>query len=584
MPELSINHHKTFADLLPHIPRIMSYPSLGLDIESTGLDYFRDSIISVQIANGEDNTVDILDVRKDNFKPFFNYFEVYKGRVYIQNAKFDLKFLRANFNLLYLNDLFDTMLAEKVLESGRLQEGFGLDDLSARYLNLKMSKSVRNEFILPMFQLMDLTEEQKTYGGLDAWVLPRIGKLQEKRLEEDGLTRIASLEFGVLPVIIKAEMRGSKLDTDAWTAIYKEEQALANSLGAKLREISGDKTFNPNSSEQVKAVMRRLGLKVPEVKGKETTREIFLNKIKHPFIQTLLDYRTSSKRVSTYGEEFLNNINPLTGRIHAEFDQLGTETGRMSSEKPNFQNIPKREDGAKFRKCFITDDGKQVVSCDFSGQELMIMTELSKDPELLRVYTNGLDIHTNTGSMIFETDYDKVTKGQRGIAKTFNYAASYQSSAWNISNTLHIPLADTERYLAKFWNTYNGLQKWQRRSGLTAWHKGYSTTMWGRRRYYNDCSVNNKDSVMRQGSNQEIQGTAADMLKLSLVKIDDWIRKNHSAAEFTKFVHDEVVLDSPNWEAEEVAVMVKSKMEEAGAEFVKVIKQKADVNVGDYWM
>jgi len=564
--------------LLLETPRLLSYPSLGLDIETTGLDPHTKRCISIQLANGEDNTVDVVDLRTDNFQDFFNSLNVYPGRVYIQNAKFDLAFIYKYFgNCLYLN-LFDTMLAEQIVLASRKLRGWGLDALAQKYLNVELDKSIRSEFTLPMFAMMELSEAQTRYAAMDAWVLPRIGELQEKELRETEQWRIAELEFQVVPVVAKAELRGFLLDTAKWASIYEEEKCTSVERADELRTLSGIKTLNPNSEKQIIAAMNRLGIKVPEFQGKLTTNETFICRIKHPFITALRVYRGASKRASTYGKHFLQNVNPVTGRIHTEFNQIGAETGRFSSEKPNLQNIPKDK---VFRECFVAPPGMQIISADFSSQEIAVMAQASGDPELIKIFKEGLDRHRSAAADIYKVPYEEVTQAQRNAAKTLNFGLSYGSSAWNIANTLNIPQIHAEKLLTDYWRVFSVLQKWQRRSGLLSWTKGYSETFWGRRRYYEGLE---KKRVMRMGANMEIQGTSADMSKLATVLVDTYLRDNFDNISIINFVHDEIEIEAPEEHASEVANRVKELMETAGAEFVTIIKQEAHVDIGDYWL
>jgi len=552
-----------------------------LDIETTGLDPYTNDMICVQIANGHDNVVDVIDVRKDNFDHFFKIFlPQYKGQLCIQNAIFDLKWLRHNYGLLYFENLYDTKLAYQVINAG-LDKKSNLLLQSKKYLDVDMDKGIRNEFLLPMFQIMELSIHQLQYGALDAWVLPRIAELQKVEIAEAALDKIIWLENKVLPAFVKAELAGFQLDTDGWSRIYEEEKENAKHCRNKMLEYT-DPLFNPNSSQQVKKTMERLGIEVPVVYGKETTKAEFLQEIDHPFIKALLDYRTAAKRVSTYGEEFLNNLNPVTGLLHTSFDQVGTVTGRVASNSPNFQNIPKREEGKKYRKCFIAGDDYNLIAADFAGQEIMVMAQASLDPALIAIYTEGLDRHQKTASDLFEVPYDEVTSDQRLLAKTFNFGVSYGSTAWNMANKLGMLIELVEKKLEDYWKVYGTLQKWQRRSGLIALHRGYSETFWGRRRYYPDRS--NKGSIMRQGANHIPQGTSADMTKYATILIDRELEEHKHTATFVNFVHDEDILRASENCTKEVAWMVGEKMEEAGAEFVKVIKQKAEVNIGTYWM
>jgi DNA polymerase-1 len=376
------------------------------------------------------------------------------------------------------------------------------------------------------------------------------------------------------------ELKGFLLDTEKWTQIYEEEVIKADKLKKQMFEVAG-RIFNPNSPQQLKEIFKELDIPVPVVYGKETTKAEFIFRIDHEFVKALLEYRTSAKRASTYGKDFLDNVHPITGRIHAEFNQLGTDTGRFSSDSPNMQNIPKRGEGdERFRQCFIAPDGHKIVSCDYSQQEIRVMAEVSRDPELIRIYTEGLDRHTATAANLFEVKYDSVEWWMRRIAKDFNFGASYGSSAWNLANKLELQIETVEEHLKNYWEIYKVLQKWTRRAGLLAWTRGYSETLWGRRRWY-DTENMRKDEVMRQGANHVIQGSSGDMLKLGMVYTDEAVRDGTT---IMNTVHDEQELEALDVGAEAVAFSAKEAMENAGKEFVTIIPQPADIQIGDYWM
>jgi DNA polymerase-1 len=538
-------------------------------------------MICVQLANGHNNEVDVIDVRKDECRHFFqDILPQYEGTLYVQNGIFDLSWLKHYYDILYFKDVYDTKLAYQVINAGRASRS-NLAMQAKQYLDIDLDKGIRDEFLLPMFQIMDLTEAQLQYGSMDAWVLPRIAEKQQKEIQEYGLEKTIWLENQVLPAFCKARLAGLEMDVDGWIDIYEEEKAIAAEKREAMLQYT-DATFNPNSQPQLKAALRKLGIDVPVVYGKETTAAEHISKIKHPFIEALLEYRAAEKRASTYGEEFLDALNPVTGFLHTDFMQVGTVTGRVASREPNFQNIPKRDGGEKYRRCFIAGEDHQLIACDFTGQEIMVMAEASQDPALIAIYQEGLDRHQKTASDLFGVPYDEVTPAMRKIAKTFNFGVSYGSSAYNMANKLGMPLDVVESKLEDYWTVYSTLKKWQRRAGLVALRDGYSTTFWGRRRWFPDLS--NKGSIMRQGANMEIQGTSADMTKYATVLIDRELEKHQYNATFVNFVHDEDILRAHKSCADEVAAMVKEQMEIAGAEFVTCIKQKAEVNMGDYWM
>jgi len=269
-PELEVILHTDMETLYPYAPQILSYPTLAVDTETTGLDPYLNNLVSVQIANGENNLVHVLDVRKGDFQQFFNSFNLYKGKLHFQNAKFDLKFLRTNFGILYF-DIYDTWIAEKLLDAGKKDNGHDLATLSKQYLGIEMDKSIRDSFTLPLFSNLDLTDSQLQYGALDAWVLPRIAEHQSEKIKEFSLERILDLEHRVVPVVTKMELKGFLLDVEKWTRIYEEEIEKANQLKEQMFEIAGH-LFNPNSPLQLKEVFKELGIPIPVVHGKETTK------------------------------------------------------------------------------------------------------------------------------------------------------------------------------------------------------------------------------------------------------------------------------------------------------------------------
>ncbi len=561
--------------VLQRLPQIMSYPTLGIDTETTGLDPFTHRLVCVQIANGVNDEVDVVDLRGDNFQHLFNILNNYKGCICLHNAAFDLSFIYANYKCcLYLN-LFDTELAERVIAGGRKWSG-SLDATAKRTLNLDLDKSVRNEFVLPLFSGMDLSDIQVEYGALDAWVIPRIKAKQEFELEETTQTIISELEFKVVPAVVKARLKGIGIDRGAWSAIAEEEERLVSKLRQELWVLGGKQNFNPNSEQDLISVMRSLGIEIPMFHDKLTTQENFIKRIKHSFIEKLLEYREHNKRATTYGNNFLNRIHPLTGRIHPEVRIIGADSGRMISD---MQQIPKED---KFRNCFIASDGYSMLSADFSSQEIVLMAEDSKDPALIKVFRDGLDRHTSAAADLFQVPYDQVTKEQRNICKALNFGLSYGSSAWNMALHLNISQKRAEQLVNDYWEAYKFLKKWQTRTGLLAWTKSYAETFWGRRRYFENLE---KNAVMRMGANFRIQGSAVDMTKRAIFLVDKYLRDNPKYdATIVNFIHDELDIEARETTAPELAEKVEELMCKAGNEFTTVVNQKASVMVGKCWM
>ncbi len=573
---MNIFRHKTMDSVLRRLPQVMSYPTLGIDTETTGLDPFTHRLVCVQIANGVNDEVDVVDLRGDNFQHLFSILNNYTGCICLHNAAFDLSFIYANYRCcLYLN-LFDTELAERVIAGGR-RWGGSLAATAARTLNIELNKSIRNEFTMPLFSGLDFSDDQIQYSALDAWVLPRIAAKQKLDLEETNQTRIAELEFKVVPAVVKARLKGIGIDSESWKKIANESLAAARISKNELQRMLGwNYSFNPNSEHEVIAAMKRQDIEVPMFHDKPTTQENFIKRIKHPFIEKLLEYREHNKGATTYGNNFLNRIHHLTGRIHPEVKQIGADSGRMISD---MQQIPKED---KYRQCFVAADGYSMLSADFSSQEIVLMAEDSKDPALIKVFRDGLDRHTSAAADLFGIPYDQVTKDQRNICKTLNFGLSYGSSAWNMAMHLNISQKRAELLVRDYWEAYKYLKKWQTGTGLLAWTKGYAETFLGRRRYFENLE---KNAVMRMGANFRIQGSAVDMTKRAIILVDEYLRDNPKYdATIVNFIHDELDIEAREAFAPELAEKVEELMCKAGNEFVNVVNQKADVKVGKCWL
>lgn len=557
--------------------RIMMYDELAIDIETTGLDPLVNQIVSVQIANPYDDIVDILDMRRGDFRFFINWLtHSFYGTTYYQNAKFDTGFLHANYGY-KPNKVYDTWAVECVLTAGTVKGRNSLKRLTEKYLGIEMDKSVRETFTMPLFDTLEMTEEQQRYSALDAWVLPRIAAEQRKNSQDTAIQKIIDLENQLTFVFAQMELRGFYLDSEAWLALAKQAEVATAEYVQNLIRISGEPAANFNSHNDLLRIFKKLGITIPVVQGRETTKEEFIEKLKHPFIKALLEYRDTNKRVTTYGKEFLNFVHPIDGRVHPNFNQFGTDTGRISSDEPNTQNIP---GDPRYRRCFKAKPGYKLVCADFVQQELVLMAEVSQDPQLLKAFREGLDIHRLAAANIYNVAYDEVDKEQRTVAKILNFGLAYGSSAWNLANKLNVSDKKAVQLVDDYWERFPVLKKWQRRAGLMALRFGYSETIWGRKRYYGEGLERN--SVMRMGANHQIQGSGADMVKRAMVLISARLPE-FSDAGIVNQVHDELEVEAKAEEADAVAEMVKQCMEQAGAEIVKSIQQRADVKVATEW-
>jgi len=377
------------------------------DIETSGLDFFTDRLILIQIQ--ADSKIFLLNIAKIGKTCLKNF--SYKGILRIledetiikigHNLKFDLKFL-IHFFASYrprFKNLFDTYLAEELLNAGKdIKDGSSLKVLAKNYLNIEMDKTEQTSF-----HDGNLTRKQLRYAANDVSVLKPIYEKQLEALSKAGLLGVAQLEFSIIPAVADIERAGMKIDLHKHNELKGKYTDLLKKLEAELDELicmlpmTGQlNMFGPrinyNSHLQVKKVLSSLGYKV------ESTNIETLEKIPHPFAQKLVQHRSTSKLISSFIEKLPHHVHPCTGRIHANFFQLGTEAGRFTCEGPNLQQIPKEQE---WRDLFIAEQGYRIITADYSQIELRILAEYSQDPVLLEAFLKGEDLHSRTAAQMF---------------------------------------------------------------------------------------------------------------------------------------------------------------------------------------
>jgi DNA polymerase-1 len=338
-----------------------------------------------------------------------------------------------------------------------------------------------------------------------------------------------------------------------------------------------------NSGTQLMEAFATLGVDLPD------TMEASLVKFDHPAVAKLLEYRQHEKTLSAFGENVLGLINPKTGRIHPSFQQYGADTGRFSCTRPNVQQIPATSD---FRKCFIAAPGYKLVTCDYSQAELRILAELSGDEAFVSAFKSGQDLHTLTASQMFGVPVDQVQKSQRSAAKAINFGLAYGMGPGGLAPRLGVSLDESKALISKYFAAYPGVQRWLDKAAKDSVRLGYSVTPLGRKRFYNmpDESLKrtNEDewrkqisAIERQGKNSPIQGSNADMTKLALINLRTALRGWDARTVNT--VHDEIVVEAREDQAEEVKHIVEKAMIEAGEALLKEVPIMADASIADYW-
>ena len=410
-----------------------------------------------------------------------------------------------------------------------------------------------------------------------------------EKLEQEKLTDLyTSIELPLAQVLAIMELEGVCIDTAYLEAMGAELSIRIEELAQKLYEAAGEE-FNLNSSKQLGVILfEKLGL--PVIKktktGYSTDAEVLDTLAEeYEFVKDILAYRQLSKLKSTYIEGILKLVRPETGKVHTTFNQTITATGRLSSTEPNLQNIPiKTEEGKRIRKAFVPSvPGNVLVAADYSQIELRILAHMSKDPVLVDSFMNDEDIHRRTASEVFGVPMEEVTKEMRRNAKAVNFGIIYGQTDYGLSKELGISRAEAKAYIENYFNRYSGVKQWIEKAIGEARTTGISTTMMGRKRYIKDINSKNfnlRSFAERTAVNTPIQGSAADIIKRAMLKVQGRLHQNHLKAQMLLQVHDELILEVPPQEIAGVIKILHECMEEAADLEVPL---KIDVNVGFNW-
>ena len=410
-----------------------------------------------------------------------------------------------------------------------------------------------------------------------------------EKLEQEKLTDLyTSIELPLTQVLAIMELEGVRIDTAYLEAMGVELSGRIEELAQKLYEAAGEE-FNLNSSKQLGVILfEKMGL--PVIKktktGYSTDAEVLDTLAEeHEFVKDILAYRQLSKLKSTYIEGILKLVRPETGKVHTTFNQTITATGRLSSTEPNLQNIPiKTEEGKRIRKAFVPSiPGNVLVAADYSQIELRILAHMSKDPVLVESFMNDEDIHRRTASEVFGVPMEEVTKEMRRNAKAVNFGIIYGQTDYGLSKELGISRAEAKAYIENYFARYSGVKAWIDQAIADARTSGISTTMMGRKRYIKDINSKNfnlRSFAERTAVNTPIQGSAADIIKRAMLKVQSRLHHNKLKAQLLLQVHDELILEVPPQEIAGVIKILHECMEEAANLEVPL---KIDVNVGFNW-
>jgi DNA polymerase-1 len=505
------------------------------------------------------------------------------------NIKYDWQVLRqAGVELAGVR--YDSMLASFVLDPGR--RSHGIDTLSLEHLGVAMRQyrdlAGKGKSEVPFAEVS--VAEAAAYCGADCTAVLGLHAYFAPSLRDMGLERLLSeIEMPLVPVLVDMEWEGIAIDRKLFTRISEELTRDLAELEARISSAAGV-AVNLNSPKQLSALLFEK-LQLPILKrtktGPSTDADVLeqLAAAGHEVPRLILEYREVQKLKSTYVDVLPTRINPSTGRIHTSFNQAGAATGRLSSAEPNLQNIPVRSlRGEEVRRAFVAGAGKQFVVADYSQIELRLMAHLSEDPAFIQAFRSGGDIHRQTASIIFGVPLDQVTPEMRGRAKTINFGTIYGQGPFALSRMLGITQEEARAFITQYFERFAGVRTYLDLQVRLARENGFVETLFGRRRYIpeiNDKNYNLRGFAERTARNSPLQGSAADLIKIAMVRIHDALREDGLGARLLLQVHDELVLEAPSAEVDRVSELVRRHMEGAAELRVPLV---VDVGVGSNWL
>ncbi|TFG75235.1 MAG: DNA polymerase I [Thermodesulfobacteriales bacterium] len=581
------------------ISKIKETGELSIDLETTSPNPMLANIVGVALCPAPhesyyvpvahraltDSSTKQLDLSLvlDKLKPIVESQEIAKIG---QNLKYEIVVLE-KYGLKLNGISFDTMIAAHMIDSSR--NSYSLDELCRLYLGHQMisykdvtgtGKSKIN------FDEVEL-EVARDYASEDADVAMLLSRILAPKLDEINLMDVfRDIELKFIKVLAKVEMNGVHIDSDKLKELSKEFESLLKQIEKDIFSEVGYE-FNLNSPLQLREVLfetLNLPQKKQTKKGEPSTDVEVLTDLSkfHLVPEKVLEHRTLSKLKSTYIDSLPKLINPDTGRIHTSFNPVGSSTGRLSSSDPNLQNIPiKSAQGRRIREAFIPEEGYTLLSADYSQIELRLLAHFSKDDNLVEAFLNDSDIHNRTAAEIFGVTEDLVTPDMRRLSKNINFGIIYGISAFGLAKQLGTSIAVSKSYIDEYFKRYGKVKEYIEKSIMDAQSKGYAETILGRRRPIPELQSNNRGLRgfgERTAMNTPIQGSAADIINIAMIRINDKMVGYKSSLILQ--VHDELLFEVKKDELEKLSKMVKEEMEGAWKLIVPI---KVDMGSGDNW-
>ncbi|MCB1024758.1 MAG: hypothetical protein KDB79_10230 [Acidobacteria bacterium] len=563
---------------------------LGFDTETTALDPFDGEIRLVQLSNGK-NTV-VIDLKHfakygdlrtmTELDPLREILSAKNPVKVAHNAKFDAKWIAHHLNV-ELGGTFDTFLASQIISAGDQDRRHNLAEVASFFLGTELDKSEQ----VSDWAAEELSQSQVEYAAKDAATMIPLREKVSEKLREDGLDGAAKLEFECVTPIAVMELNGFYLDSARWREQLEKVKALQESVGMELQKLLsagvaqaslfGVAEINLNSQPQVMDALKNLGVPVYDSISSWQLQPLANE---YPVVEKLLEYRKIAKSLSSFGENILEFIRPETGRIHADFRQIGAPTGRFSCSKPNLQQIPHEKE---YRRCFRAEEGNTLIIADYSQIELRILAEFSGDENFINAFKSGADFHASAAAQVFGIRPEEVTADQRTFAKRLNFGVVYGIGSQRFAMMTGVSQSEAEDILRKYFTTYRGLDEWLRDAAKRAKEERNARTASGRmaRFRFDETDRQQVSAAQRYGKNMPIQGTSADILKIALRILHDAFRG--TSARLVNIVHDEIVIEVRKEEAEEAAKKLEASMIRAAEEYISKVPVKVDVTVSEEW-
>ena len=567
---------------------------LGLEDDLNPELIIKSKITSISIFNSEKNEAYIIKATEAGFfefiKRIFENEKIEKFGYELSNTYILLK----QKNITIQNMKYDIAVAAYIIDPSVGK--YPIDGLIEQYLNINTSNYLSKNGVtsekpkqITLFENTENNIDEALYRNtFYAYAIDKISNiLTEKLKEQEEIEVFETIDIPTIEVLANMQFNGMKINENDLIEFGKTLKDGLTLLTSEIYNIAGEE-FNINSPKQLGEILFEK-MKLPVIKKTKSgysTAEDVLEKLKFesPIIEKILDYRQLSKLNSTYVEGMRPYINPKTGRIHSFFHQTITATGRISSTEPNLQNIPTRiELGKRLRKVFTPENGCVYIDADYSQIELRVLAHMSEDSHMIEAFKNGEDIHKQAASKVLHKPIEEVTKEERSNAKAVNFGIVYGISDFGLGEQLGIGRKEAKAYIEQYLEEYSGIKKYMGDVVEKAQQKGYAETQFGRKRYIQELKSNNymvREFGKRAAMNTPIQGTAADIMKIAMIKVYNEIKKRNLKSKIVLQVHDEMMIEAPIEEKEQIKEILKQSMETAVTLKVPLI---ADISEASNW-